>query len=164
MDRRLTALLTLALATLLLLPGTAAAQPAGSETETGTLLFVHDAENGPTVGVTVLPPGEGPDAVIQGTVPGGQSFRRALPVGTYRLEMTEDDYDADYGAVEFTIRFGETTRIDASSVGEFDGREPRPETRTPTPARIPTRIDTGAGGTAASTLTLGAAAARRRTR
>jgi len=134
MHRLLTAVIATAL--LLLLPVTARAQEAGS------FLFVHDVEDGPEVGVTVLPPGEGPSALIQGTVEASQSFRESLPAGSYTLAISTDDFTGTHSLTELTIRPGETTRVDLSElVTEFkDG--------TQRPVRRPNRIDTGAGGTA----------------
>lgn len=143
---------------------------ASAQATTGDLVFVHGIPGGPDVDLVIFP-SQGDDFLPDIPVADGTTTAPiALPADTHDLEVYAGDDLLGEGA--FTIAAGATTTITATAgsdgvvvtisdpVDDDDDDEtatPRPQTVT-----VPTRVETGAGGTAddgARTLVLGGLAA-----
>lgn len=129
--------------------GVAAAQQPGQ----GTLVFVNDATGGQTYGATVQAFGDD-DATINlpgsaqfGEVAPGERVQVSLPAGEHELIVFTEGAPELLGATKFRITAGTTTTVRASRVV---GGAPETSTAAPAPppVRVPTRVETGAGGTA----------------
>lgn len=146
---------------------------ASAQATTGNLVFVHGIPGGPDV-VLVIYPSQGATYLADIPVADGTSTAPiALPADTHDLEVYAGEDLLGEGA--FTIAAGATTTITATLEGEDvvvtvsapvddDDDDDDAETATPRPqtVTVPTRVETGAGGTAddgARTLVLGGLAA-----
>lgn len=137
-----------------------------SAQSTGDLVFVHGIPGGPSVNLTVKPQGGGADIAV-GTVLAGDSIRKALPPGTHTLVVVIPALNDATLNQPFTIAAGSTTTVKATLEGtapKLTVTGPVAETSTARPqtVTVPTRVETGAGGTAADgalELVLGGVAA-----
>lgn len=145
---------------------------ASAQATTGDLVLVHGIPNGASVNLSVKPQGGGADIAL-GTVLAGDSIRKPLPAGTHILVAVIPTLNITLNQ-QFTIVVNSTTTVNATLSGTTpslgvsqpvqDDDDDDAETVTPRPqtVTVPTRVETGAGGTAddgARTLVLGGLAA-----
>lgn len=125
--------------------------------EAGTLVFLHDERDAPGLFLAAAAADGSGDEPNLGSLEPGQSVEAALLPGDYELEVYRENSEDDLlASTAFRIASGRTTTVRASALladTDGDGQVDDAAAEDDDPdggdeVRVPTRVDTGAGGTA----------------